>query len=366
MIVAEWKPIPELVASLAGHRNVLLLGCATCVAECAAGGEREVESLAPLLRMALKKEGHDVSIATATVERQCEPEFLAPITAQAAGVDAIMSLACGIGMQLVAETFPEPSFYPGVNTTSLGIREEPGLWTLPLRRLRRLPPGRDLRPVRRGPVRQGPDERPLRRHPQGRPLRGERGYRLYLEAHRGTRPAERPVGETWRGPQAQGLVQLQARRSQENAAGGLAAMNIKAGTRLEKVLAAGQFALTVEVGPPAGPNPAEVKRKAEILKGLADGYNVTDNQTAVVRMSSIAALQDPVGPGLRTGDADDLPRPQPDRHPVRRAGSGRPGAQEHPGPFRRPPEGRGRRQAEGPPRVHERLRRGLHPAGGAF
>ena len=66
-------------------------------------------------------------------------------------------------------------------------------------------------------------------------------------------------------------------------------MNIKAGTRLEKVLAAGQFALTVEVGPPAGPNPAEVKRKAEILKGLADGYNVTDNQTAVVRMSSIAA-----------------------------------------------------------------------------
>ena len=129
MIVAEWKPIPELVASLAGHKNVLLLGCATCVAECAAGGEREVESLAPLLRMALKKEGHDVSIATATVERQCEPEFLAPITAQAAGVDAIMSLACGIGMQLVAETFPEPSFYPGVNTTSLGIREEPGLWT---------------------------------------------------------------------------------------------------------------------------------------------------------------------------------------------------------------------------------------------
>ena len=66
-------------------------------------------------------------------------------------------------------------------------------------------------------------------------------------------------------------------------------MNIKAGTRLEKVLAAGQFALTVEVGPPAGPNPSEVKRKAEILKGLADGYNVTDNQTAVVRMSSIAA-----------------------------------------------------------------------------
>ena len=129
MIVAEWKPIPELVESLAGHKEVLLLGCATCVAECAAGGEREVESLAPLLRMALKKQGHEVNIRTATVERQCEPEFFEAITTAAAEVDAIMSLACGIGMQLVAETFSGIAFYPGVNTTCLGIREEPGLWT---------------------------------------------------------------------------------------------------------------------------------------------------------------------------------------------------------------------------------------------
>jgi 5,10-methylenetetrahydrofolate reductase len=66
---------------------------------------------------------------------------------------------------------------------------------------------------------------------------------------------------------------------------------MKAGTRLEKTLRAGQFSLTVEVGPPRGPNPEDVSRKAKLLKGIADGYNVTDNQTAVVRMSSIAGAR---------------------------------------------------------------------------
>ncbi len=64
--------------------------------------------------------------------------------------------------------------------------------------------------------------------------------------------------------------------------------NLKAGTKLEKVLTAGQFALTVEIGPPQGPDAEAMRKKSAILKGLADGYNVTDNQTAVVRMSSIA------------------------------------------------------------------------------
>jgi methylenetetrahydrofolate reductase (NADPH) len=55
------------------------------------------------------------------------------------------------------------------------------------------------------------------------------------------------------------------------------------------VLAEGHFALTAEVGPPRGPDPTVVEKKAGILRGVADAYNVTDNQTAVVRMSSIAA-----------------------------------------------------------------------------
>lgn len=129
MIIAQWKPIAELVEKLGRHERVLLAGCATCVAECAAGGEREVETLAPLLRMALKKDGHDVDIVTRTLERQCEWEFVEEAAAQVSTVDAIMSIACGIGVQAMAERYQDVAVYPGVNTTSLAIREEPGLWT---------------------------------------------------------------------------------------------------------------------------------------------------------------------------------------------------------------------------------------------
>ncbi|MBT4503834.1 MAG: methylenetetrahydrofolate reductase [Gemmatimonadetes bacterium] len=75
-------------------------------------------------------------------------------------------------------------------------------------------------------------------------------------------------------------------------------MTAKAGSNLERVLAEGHFALTVEVGPPRGPDPEEVIKKARLIKGVADAYNVTDNQTAVVRMSSIAASKILVDQGL--------------------------------------------------------------------
>ncbi len=129
MIIGEWKPVSELVQRLSGRRKILVAGCATCVAECAAGGEREVETLAPLLRMGLKKKGQDVEIATHTLERQCEWEFVEELEGMLGGVDAVLSLACGIGVQAVAERFQDVPVYPGVNTTALAIREEPGLWT---------------------------------------------------------------------------------------------------------------------------------------------------------------------------------------------------------------------------------------------
>jgi len=63
---------------------------------------------------------------------------------------------------------------------------------------------------------------------------------------------------------------------------------VKSGSNLEKVLEAGHFAVTAEIGPPQNADAEEVKEKAHILKGYIDGCNVTDGQTAVVRMSSTA------------------------------------------------------------------------------
>jgi methylenetetrahydrofolate reductase (NADPH) len=78
---------------------------------------------------------------------------------------------------------------------------------------------------------------------------------------------------------------------------------MKSGSRLEKILASGQFAVTGECGPPRGANADEVRKKAAHLKGVVDSVNVTDNQTAVVRMSSLAGclilIQEGLEPNLQ-------------------------------------------------------------------
>ncbi len=63
---------------------------------------------------------------------------------------------------------------------------------------------------------------------------------------------------------------------------------MKAGTNLEKLLDSGRFAVTAEAGPPKGTSAAVVQKKGEILRNYCDAVNVTDNQTAIVRMSSLA------------------------------------------------------------------------------
>ena len=75
-------------------------------------------------------------------------------------------------------------------------------------------------------------------------------------------------------------------------------MSEQAKSNLERVIWSGDFAVTAEIGPPRGPDPADVLKKAELARGVADAYNVTDNQTAVVRMSSIAASKILLDAGL--------------------------------------------------------------------
>ncbi len=64
---------------------------------------------------------------------------------------------------------------------------------------------------------------------------------------------------------------------------------MKAGSNLEQILEGGKFAVTAELGPPKGTNQAAIQKKAEVLRGSCDAINITDNQTAIVRMSSLAS-----------------------------------------------------------------------------
>lgn len=129
MIVGEQKPIREIQEIIAPYKKLLILGCGTCVKTCFAGGEDEVATLASSLRLVAKREGREVEIEELTIERQCEDEFIQEAAGKIADSDAVLSLACGAGVQALARRFPTTPVLPGVNTTFIGVLESQGLFT---------------------------------------------------------------------------------------------------------------------------------------------------------------------------------------------------------------------------------------------
>ncbi len=129
MIVGEQKPISEIKEIIAPYKRLLILGCGTCVKTCFAGGEDEVATLASSLRLVAKREGREVEIAELTIERQCEDEFIQEAAGKIADSEAVLSLACGAGVQALARRFPTTPVLPGVNTTFIGVLESQGLFT---------------------------------------------------------------------------------------------------------------------------------------------------------------------------------------------------------------------------------------------
>jgi ferredoxin len=128
MITAEQKPIQEIRETIAPYRRILVLGCGSCVAECAAGGEKETGMLASTLRMAAKMEGRDVLIQEKTLDRQCVKDFVILLDEMIDQYDAVLSLGCGAGVQAVADMFPEIPIIPALNTEFLGETKDQGYW----------------------------------------------------------------------------------------------------------------------------------------------------------------------------------------------------------------------------------------------
>jgi ferredoxin len=128
MITAERKPIDEIRAMITPYKRVLVLGCGSCVAECAAGGEKETGMLASTLRMATKMEGKEVIIQEKTLDRQCVKDFVILLDDVIDQYDAVLSLGCGAGVQAVAEMFSEIPVLPALNTEFLGETRDQGVW----------------------------------------------------------------------------------------------------------------------------------------------------------------------------------------------------------------------------------------------
>ncbi len=129
MIVGERKSFEEIRSFVDGCEKILVLGCGTCVAVCMAGGEKEVQLLASQLRMAFRDEGKRVEVSEETIQRQCDREYFDAVKDRLTDYDVVISMACGAGVQMAAELFPDRVLVPALNTTFIGVAEKEGVWS---------------------------------------------------------------------------------------------------------------------------------------------------------------------------------------------------------------------------------------------
>jgi ferredoxin len=129
VIVAEQKSLEEIRRMISPYERVLIVGCGTCMTVCDAGGEREVAFLDSALRLAQAKSGEgNHAFSQYVLKRQCDPEFVEMLNDKVGELDAILSLGCGIGVQAIAERYPDMPVLPGVNTSFMGMAKEWGVW----------------------------------------------------------------------------------------------------------------------------------------------------------------------------------------------------------------------------------------------
>ncbi len=128
MIVAERKNIEEILTLLAPFKKVLVLGCGSCVTVCLTGGEKQAEELASQLNLAARAKGLQLTATFDCITRQCDREFIANLKNDLANYDAVLSIACGVGVGFMSEQFTKVKILPGLNTTFYGANTAPGEW----------------------------------------------------------------------------------------------------------------------------------------------------------------------------------------------------------------------------------------------
>lgn len=129
MIVGDLKPLDEIISSIVGYKKVLVLGCGSCVTVCLSGGEREARQLARQLSHPRHYKDGPPELVTRSILRQCELDLVEAFQEVEPKTDAILSLACGAGVQTLADAFDPLPIIPALNTTFLGASLKPGTWT---------------------------------------------------------------------------------------------------------------------------------------------------------------------------------------------------------------------------------------------
>jgi ferredoxin len=129
LIVAEQKPIDEIIQSLKGFKKIVIASCGTCVTVCMAGGEKEAIAVKGLLEAAAKESGSSLNVSLVNLKRQCDDEFIDDLESELLDGDVILSMACGVGVQFLAGKYADKIVLPALNTKFYGAAKELGYWT---------------------------------------------------------------------------------------------------------------------------------------------------------------------------------------------------------------------------------------------
>jgi ferredoxin len=128
MIKAKPKPLEEIQNYVESYDKILVIGCGGCVSVCLAGGQKEVNILRTELELAYSQTNTNKHMDGYTVERQCNSNLIEELDPIVADFDCIISMACGAGVQHLAERYPGKPVFPAVNTIAIGIDLDIGLY----------------------------------------------------------------------------------------------------------------------------------------------------------------------------------------------------------------------------------------------
>ncbi|OQX63019.1 MAG: hypothetical protein B5M56_04325 [Desulfococcus sp. 4484_241] len=128
MVKVKRKPLEEIAESVKGYTKILNVGCGGCVSVCLAGGQREVKTTNAELTLLFEEKGINSRVDGYTVERQCNAACLEELDDLVVRYDCLLSMACGAGVQMLAERYPSKPVFPAQNTVAIGVDREIGVY----------------------------------------------------------------------------------------------------------------------------------------------------------------------------------------------------------------------------------------------
>jgi len=126
MVIAEIKSLADINEMIKSFRKIFIVGCGECVSVCLTGGQKQVELLSSALRISGRNDKEKRILKGKTISRQCEPKFLEQINKDIEESDAVLSMACGAGVQTLSEKFRKIPVFPAMDTKFIGVSDEAG------------------------------------------------------------------------------------------------------------------------------------------------------------------------------------------------------------------------------------------------